>query len=165
MIFVTVGTQKFQFDRLFKELDRLVEEGVIKDQIIAQAGFTNYKPVHFETVSLVSAEKMDHWIEESRFVLSHAGTSSIIKSLAMDKKVIVVPRLMEYEEHVDNHQLEIAEVFEKKKLISVCHTIEDLERIISSIEEESFSTYHFDNSKLINDIDDYLGRLQNQLKR
>ncbi|MBY6037097.1 glycosyltransferase family 28 [Fictibacillus nanhaiensis] len=165
MIFVTVGTQKFQFDRLFKELDRLVEKGIIKDEIIAQAGFTNYKPIHFKTVGLVSAEKMDEWIANSRFVLSHAGTSSIIKSLAMDKKVVVVPRLMKYEEHVDNHQLEIAEVFEKKNLISVVHDIENLEEIITNIEKEKFSTYHFDNSKLINDIDDYLGKLQDQLKR
>lgn len=165
MIFVTVGTQKFQFDRLYKELDRLVEKGVIDDEIIAQAGFTNYKPAHFNSVGLVSSEKMDEWIANSRFVISHAGTSSIIKSLAMDKKVVVVPRLMEYEEHVDNHQLEIAEVFAKKNLISVCYNIKDLERIIIDIDSETFSTYHFDNSKLINDIDNYLGKLQDQLKR
>jgi UDP-N-acetylglucosamine transferase subunit ALG13 len=165
LIFVTVGTQKFQFDRLFKELDRLVENGIINEEIVAQAGFTNYKPIHFNTVGLVSAEKMDEFINNSRFVLSHAGTSSIIKSLAMNKKVIVVPRLQEYDEHVDNHQLEIAEVFSKKNLISVCYKIDDLEDIIMNIDVKSFSTYHFDNSNLIGDIGNYLGKLQNQIKR
>ena len=32
MIFVTLGTQKFQFDRLLKKLDQLVETGKIKKE-------------------------------------------------------------------------------------------------------------------------------------
>ena len=38
MIFVTVGSQKFQFDRLLQKLDQLVEEGVIQDEIVAHTG-------------------------------------------------------------------------------------------------------------------------------
>ena len=33
MIFVTVGSQKFQFNRLLKEVDELIETGKIKDDV------------------------------------------------------------------------------------------------------------------------------------
>ena len=48
LIFVTVGSRQYPFDRLFIELDKLVEEGVIKDKIFAQIGTSSYKPKHFE---------------------------------------------------------------------------------------------------------------------
>ena len=31
MIFITLGSQKFQFDRLLKEVDRLIADGVIQE--------------------------------------------------------------------------------------------------------------------------------------
>ncbi|MFD1899706.1 glycosyltransferase [Enterococcus termitis] len=48
MIFLTVGSQKFQFDRLLKEVDKLVQEQKISDQIVDQIGYSNYLPQYFE---------------------------------------------------------------------------------------------------------------------
>ena len=47
MIFITLGSQKFQFNRLLKEIDRLIETGVIKDEVFAQIGYSDYQPKHF----------------------------------------------------------------------------------------------------------------------
>lgn len=52
MIFVTLGSQKFQFDRLLKKLDELVEDGVIREEITAQIGASTYLPKHFPYVRL-----------------------------------------------------------------------------------------------------------------
>ena len=38
MIFVTVGSRNYPFDRLFIKLDELCESGVITDEIFAQIG-------------------------------------------------------------------------------------------------------------------------------
>ena len=38
MIFVTVGSRKYPFDRLFKKLDELYEDGTIGEQMFAQTG-------------------------------------------------------------------------------------------------------------------------------
>lgn len=38
MIFVTVGSQKFQFDRLVRAVDALVASGVAEDGSFAQTG-------------------------------------------------------------------------------------------------------------------------------
>ena len=44
MIFVTVGSRNYPFDRLFKKLDMLFEEGVITDSMFAQIGTSTYQP-------------------------------------------------------------------------------------------------------------------------
>ena len=36
MIFVTVGSQKFQFNRLIKKVDQMVREGVIPGEVFMQ---------------------------------------------------------------------------------------------------------------------------------
>lgn len=161
MIFVTVGTQRFQFDRLFQELDHLVEQQVITEPIIAQVGYSNYKPKYFVSSDLVSPEEMDQCIEDSELIITHSGTSSIIKCLKLDKKVIVVPRQKEYGEHVDDHQLEIAQLFEQKGLIEPVYDIKDLKTAIKVVKEKQYEKYEFDNSKLLGSIGDYLTKLTN----
>jgi UDP-N-acetylglucosamine transferase subunit ALG13 len=161
---VTVGTQRFQFDRLFQELDCLVEQKVITEPIIAQVGYSNYKPKYYTSSILVSAEEMDQYIEKSNLIITHSGTSSIIKCLKMDKKVIVVPRQKEYGEHVDDHQLEIAKLFDQKGLIEPVYNIKDLKVAIEAVKEKEYGKYEFDNSKLLGSISDYLTELNNSLR-
>lgn len=48
MIFVTLGSQKFQFNRMLVEIDRLIDEGKIIDEVFAQIGASDYKPKNFE---------------------------------------------------------------------------------------------------------------------
>ena len=48
MIFLTVGSQKFQFNRLLKKIDNLVEIGIIQEEVIAQIGYSDYIPKNFK---------------------------------------------------------------------------------------------------------------------
>lgn len=48
MIFVTVGSRNYPFDRLFKKLDELYEEGALTDSLFAQTGTSSYQPKHYE---------------------------------------------------------------------------------------------------------------------
>ena len=47
MIFITLGSQKFQFDRLLKEVDRLIADGVIQEKVFAQIGASEYLPQNY----------------------------------------------------------------------------------------------------------------------
>lgn len=48
-IFITLGSQKFQFNRLLKAVDELCENKEEKErEIFAQIGYSTYKPKHFE---------------------------------------------------------------------------------------------------------------------
>lgn len=55
--------------------------------------------------------------EQARAVVSHAGVGSIMTALAAGKQPIVVPRLRRFDEHVDDHQLQIAKQFESQGLV------------------------------------------------
>ena len=52
MILVTVGSQKFQFNRLLQEIDKLIEEGIIKEKVFAQIGVSDYIPKTMSTCHL-----------------------------------------------------------------------------------------------------------------
>lgn len=47
MIFITLGSQKFQFNRLLQAVDQLIEKSVIEDEVFAQIGYSDYQPKHY----------------------------------------------------------------------------------------------------------------------
>ena len=111
MIFVTVGSRNYPFDRLFIELDKLYEENIIEDKIFAQIGTTTYKPKHFEYKDFISQEEFLEKVNEANFVISHGASGSIMKALNAGKKVIAVTRLEKYGEHINDHQIQNNEAF------------------------------------------------------
>ena len=54
MIFVTLGTQKFQLNRLLKQLDKYIEQGQITDKVIAQIGYSDYLPKRYEYIDFLN---------------------------------------------------------------------------------------------------------------
>ena len=111
MIFVTVGSRNYPFDRLLKKLDELVDDGTIKDNIFAQIGTSTYKPKNFEYKDFVSQEEFVKYINKADIVVSHGASGSIMKALNANKKVIVVTRLEKYGEHINDHQIQNNEAF------------------------------------------------------
>ena len=57
MIFITLGSQKFQFNRLLQAADELIEKGVITDEVFAQVGYSDYEPQHFEYKQFLDREE------------------------------------------------------------------------------------------------------------
>lgn len=130
MIYVTLGTQKFQMDRLLQKLDLLIEKEIIKEQVIVQCVYHNYSPIHYKIESLIPKEKVDRFVQEASLVITHSGTGSLIKCNQYSKKTLIVPRLKKYKEHVDDHQCEIARVFQKKARASVVYEMDELEEYL-----------------------------------
>lgn len=47
-IFITLGSQKFQFNRLLKAVDELCEKGTVDaEDVFAQIGYSDYLPKNF----------------------------------------------------------------------------------------------------------------------
>lgn len=127
MIFVTVGTHEQPFDRLLKYIDKMVEEGKIKEEVIVQKGYTDYEPEHCTSSKLIPYEEMQKNIANARIVVTHGGPASFIAPLSIGKIPVVVPRQKDYNEHVNNHQLEFSrEVASRMKNIIVAETEEEI---------------------------------------
>lgn len=111
MIFVTVGSRNYPFNRLFKKLDELYEKGVLTDSMFAQIGTSTYKPKHYEYKNFISQEEFLEKVKEADIIVSHGASGSIMKALNAGKKVIAVTRLEKYGEHINDHQIQNNEAF------------------------------------------------------
>lgn len=159
MLFVTLGSQKFQFDRLLKEIDRLSENGDIKDSVFAQIGNSTYIPKNISFKRFLNQHEYVSLLETSDIVISHGGTGAIVSSLKRGKRVIAIPREKNYGEHIDNHQKQIVNEFVKLNLIYGCEKMEDLNRNITNIKKHKFSVFKSSQSNFINELDNYINTI------
>lgn len=155
MIFVTVGTQKFQFNRLLTSIDKLVNENIINQLVICQSGYSTYKPKNYKVIPFMDGREYNDYIKKCDLLITHAGVGTIMTAKKYKKPVIVVPRLAKYNEHVDDHQLQIARGFSKKKLVISCDA-NDLNSALKRVNDMAFLNYNLNqdnfNSKLENII-------------
>lgn len=114
MIFVTVGTHEQSFNRLIKKVDELVADGTITEPVVMQTGFSTYVPKHCEWHKMLSYDEMKRYIDEARIVITHGGPASFIEVLQAGKIPVVVPRLAEFGEHVNDHQEEFVKLIKNK---------------------------------------------------
>lgn len=108
MIFVTVGTHEQPFDRLIRKVDALKKQGVIQEEVIMQTGFSTYEPEYCQWSKLLPYKQMIQNVADARIVITHGGPASFIMPLQVGKTPIVVPRQKQFDEHVNDHQLEFA---------------------------------------------------------
>lgn len=132
MIFVTVGTHEQGFERLIKKVDDLVRDGKIKEDVVMQIGFTQYKPKYCKWQKLFPYSEMKELMQKARIVITHGGPASFIMALQEGKTPIVVPRMAKYNEHVNDHQVDFSlAVNERYKNLIVVEDVENLDSIIS----------------------------------
>lgn len=157
MIFISVGSQKFQFNRLLAEIDRLIENNTITDEVFAQIGNSDYKPRNYKYVDFMTQDDFNKLIEKSDIIITHGGTGVIINSIKKGKKVIAIPRLSKYKEHVDDHQIQLINEFKELNLIEAIHEVDELEKAIKKIKEKRYNKYISNTSKIVESIEKFLG--------
>ncbi len=136
MIFVTVGTHEQQFNRLIKCVDELKQNGQIKEEVVMQTGYSTYESVYCEWQKLYPYQQMLEYVNKARIVITHGGPSSFIMPLQIGKTPIVVPRQKQYDEHVNNHQVEFSKkVAERMGSIIVVEDVNELQETIKKYDE------------------------------
>jgi len=133
MIFLTVGTQ-FAFDRLVIAVDRAVGEGLICGDIFGQIGESVYKPDNFKYVDFLGKDDFDEGVDKADAIISHAGMGAISIAMEYEKPLLVMPRLKEYREVVNNHQLSIAKMFELSGYLLAAYSPSDVAEKIRQLE-------------------------------
>lgn len=157
MIFIATGSQKFQFNRLLKKIDTLISEGIITEPVLAQTGSSTYHPKNYKCVSFMSEAEFNEALDESDIIITHGGTGIIINSLKKNKKVIGVPRLRIYKEHVDDHQIQILDQFKKDNYIEVCYNIDNLSDSLKKVKKNKYESYKSSRDKILKDITEFIG--------
>lgn len=147
MIFVTVGTHEQPFDRLVKKVDDLKKNGVIKEEVFIQTGFSTYEPKFCQWSKLIPYQQMVKNVTEARIVITHGGPASFIMPLQIGKIPVVVPRQHQFDEHVNDHQVEFARnVAQRMGTIITVENIETLGDIITNYDQIISGMNHEMNS-------------------
>ena len=141
MIFVTVGTQDKSFERLIKGIEQAVIEKQITDKVIVQAGNTKYESDVIEVLNYIPFEKFTDFMNKADIIITHGGVGSILNAIKLKKKVIAVPRLKEYNEHINDHQLQVIKKMTEQGYILSTQHVEEIPNKIKEI--QNFKTKEY----------------------
>jgi UDP-N-acetylglucosamine transferase subunit ALG13 len=111
MILVTVGTEKFPFNRLMNWMETLIQRGFLdpeQEEIIVQSGSCTVLPPGVRVYQLIAEARFRKLIQEARLIIAHCGEGTVNVLQTTDKPFILVPRSHRFGEHVDEHQVEMA---------------------------------------------------------
>lgn len=158
MIFVTLGTNDKSFSRLLSEIDRQIDIGNIKDDVVVQSGFTKYESKNMKIVDLMSMDEFLNNIKECDVLITHGGVGTILDGIKCGKKIIAFPRLSKYREHVNDHQIEIINEFYRDGYI-LTGEISDLGLLLKNVSLFNPKTYKSNNYKFNKKIRDYIDSL------
>ena len=159
MILVLLGTQNNNFNRLLEEIERLIDKKTITDEVIVQAGYTKYESNKMQIFDLIPREQLDKYQDDADIIITHGGVGSIVSSIEKGKKVIAVPRLHKYEEHVNDHQKEIIELFNKKGYIIGLTDVSEVEEAIKQINDFKPVKYQHNNEKMLTIISEFIDKI------
>ena len=112
MIYVTLGTMFLGFDRLVRKMDGIAQ--ATGERVVVQLGLCKATPAHCEHFDFKPHAAIMALHSEARVVVAHAGIGATLDALHAGKPFIVVPRLKEHGEHMNNHQVEIAQAVAKR---------------------------------------------------
>lgn len=153
MIFITVGSRSFQFERLLKAVDLAIEKGEISDEVFAQVGSSTYQVKNYKTVDFLNHEEFNKKLNECDVVLTHGGTGVIVNAIKLGKRVVAVPRLVQYHEVVDDHQIQLVEAFEKLGMVTGCYECDKIGEAIKVSKEKEVMPYVSNTKNIIDSID------------
>lgn len=154
MILVTLGTQDKQFYRILEALEDKLDKHLIDDEVIVQAGCSaDFKSKYMKIFDLIPMDEFDEMIKKCDLLITHGGVGSIITGLKNNKKVIAAARLSKYNEHVNDHQLQIIDNFSKEGYILKLDNFDDIDKLIKDSSKFEPKKFKSNTDNMINLID------------
>lgn len=132
MVFVSVGTQKQQFTRIFQMVEDSKE---LKEDIVAQTGNTHFESKKMKILPSIDSDIFEEYIKKADIIICHGGVGTIFNALENNKKILVVPRLGKYKEHINDHQLEVASELEKEGYLLVYKEGNEFDEYVKKLKE------------------------------
>lgn len=158
MIFVTVGTQDKPFTRLLEAIDKAIENGEIKDEVVVQAGHTKYSSKNMEILEYVPFDKFGEYIDKSDVIITHGGVGSILSSVKKGKKVVAVARLAKYGEHTNDHQIQVIEKMSKQGYIIDGNNLDNIGQAVEQARNLVVKEY-------ISNTDNFISSLKKEIEK
>ena len=137
-------------------MDRLVVNGIIKEEVFAQICYSDYKPKNYKFKKFLDRDEFINITDKCDKVITHGGTGAIVGAVKKGKKVIAVSRQEKFGEHVDNHQCEIVNQFNDMKFIEGVNEINELSNKLLKINDYKFKKYVSNTENIVESIDKFI---------
>lgn len=112
-IVVTLGTIGYGFLRLVHRLHEILPP---EAEVLWQTGATDVTDLAIDAHAAVPPEQLDQAMRDADAVICHAGIGSALAALDAGRRPLMVPRRPGFDEHVDDHQYEIASDLARREL-------------------------------------------------
>lgn len=151
-LFIPLGTQNFQFNRLVESLNDMVAKGFFqKNELMLQSSVIDIEPI-FKYVKVLPYKDFNTYIDNADVIITHSGVNSIMTCMNKKKPLVIVPRQKKYGEHIDDHQMEIADLMECKFNVIVVRDIGDLPGAIEMAKRHEYKQWVSKRCELIEAI-------------
>lgn len=156
MILVTLGTQDKKFTRLLDAIEKAVEEGAIQERVVVQAGYTPYQSSRMEIFDYLEQDEFRRLLQEADLVITHGGVGTIMTALKSRKKILAAARLAQYKEHLNDHQTQLLETFEKQGYLIYMRDLSDIRPYLEQAKTFQPREYASNTSHMISLIEDWI---------
>lgn len=156
MILVLLGTQNNSFHRLLEEIQKNIDNGNIKDEVIVQKGYTKFESKDMKMYTQLPVNELNELINKADLIITHGGVGSIITAIEKNKKVIAVPRLKKYKEHVNDHQIDIIKSFDDLGYIIGINGVEKLEYALKTVPDFIPKEYIKNTGNILNLVSEFI---------
>lgn len=118
-VVVTLGTYRgYEFPRL---IERLLEILPPEAEVLWQTGETDVSRFEIEGHVALPEKELTEAMSRADVVVAHAGVGAALAALEVGKRPVLVPRRLALNEHVDDHQIQIAAELAERGL---AHSVE-----------------------------------------
>lgn len=151
MIFITVGTTDFPFDRV-DELVLAMASKFPKETVIYQSKSTNvHSSINLKIFKELKYPIFLKYIKGARVIITHGGPATIFLALTKGKsKPFVLPRKKILNEHVSDHQIHFARFMARKNLVKIADEKKDvLSQLAKYCRNPEKNDYKSDSKRLI----------------
>jgi len=141
------------FDRLLKKMDEIAS--TLGEEVVMQIGHTSFRPRSAKWFDFTTEAGIKEWCKKARVVITQPAMS-ILDAQEQGTPVIVVPRLKQYDEVIDDHQLDFARELEKEGKVIAVYDVDKLEEALCK--PDTSRAVHTRDERLVNALKRYVAQ-------
>jgi beta-1,4-N-acetylglucosaminyltransferase len=130
VIYVTLGTMFLGFHRLVRAADAIAAD--TDEQVVVQCDQAVAPPRYAAWFRCLPHGAVLELQRHARVVVAHAGIGATLDALHTGRPLILVPRLKRYGEHMNDHQLDIAEAVARRGWGRAVRDVADLKALCTA---------------------------------
>jgi UDP-N-acetylglucosamine transferase subunit ALG13 len=95
---------------MMRWVDQLIQDDLFdEEEIVVQYGTCTFLPSGVKVYRLLKEQDFQNLVLRARLVIAHCGEGTVLLLDGMETPFLLIPRSQRYHEHVDDHQVELAQ--------------------------------------------------------